>query len=121
MPIRAQCKNCGKVYNLPDENGGKRLRCKQCAAAFTVPNAAPAANAPAANAPTVGPQKICVVCGQNVAGRPRTKDNSGNYYCRSCYDEKARAREQLAASRVGAPALVGVGGGDGGGEEEVID
>jgi hypothetical protein len=82
---------------------------------------APAANAPAANAPTVGPQKICVVCGQNVAGRPRTKDNSGNYYCRSCYDEKARAREQLAASRVGAPALVGGGGGDGGGEEEVID
>ena len=24
MPIRAQCDNCGKVYNLPDESAGKR-------------------------------------------------------------------------------------------------
>ena len=118
MPIRAQCDNCGKVYNLPDESAGKRLRCKQCAVAFTVPSLAPAAEAP-----TLGPQKICVVCNQNVAGRPRTKDQAGNYYCRSCYEEKARAREQLAKSRVGAavPAGVGAGGGDDGGEGEIID
>jgi len=47
MAIRAQCNNCGKVYNLPDESAGKRLRCKQCAVAFTVPSLAPAAEAPA--------------------------------------------------------------------------
>ena len=23
MAIRAQCNNCGKVYNLPEENAGK--------------------------------------------------------------------------------------------------
>ena len=116
MPIRAQCDNCGRVYNLPDESAGKRLRCKQCAVAFTVPNLAPE---PA----TIGPQKICVVCGQNVAGRPRTKDQAGNYYCRPCYEEKARNREQLAQSRVGAavPAGVGAGGGEGGDDGEMID
>src|SRR5436305_3394847 len=103
MPIRAQCNNCGKVYNLPDESAGKRLRCKQCAVAFTVPNLTSAA------APTVGPQKICSVCGENVAGRPRTKDPAGNYYCRPCYEEKARAREQLAQSRIGAAVPAGVG------------
>src|SRR5947199_10696247 len=113
MPIRAQCNNCGKVYNLPDESAGKRLRCKQCAVAFTVPSLAPAAEAP-----TLGPQKICVVCNQNVAGRPRTKDQAGNYYCRSCYEEKARAREQLAQSRVGAAVHAGVGAG---GDDEIID
>ena len=117
MAIRAQCNNCGKVYNLPDESAGKRLRCKQCAVAFTVPSLAPAAEAP-----TLGPQKICVVCNQNVAGRPRTKDQAGNYYCRSCYEEKARSREQLAQSRVGAAVPAGVGaGGDGGGDDEIID
>ncbi|HEV8379452.1 MAG TPA: hypothetical protein VGP99_11430 [Tepidisphaeraceae bacterium] len=116
MPIRAQCDNCGKVYNLPDESAGKRLRCKQCAVAFTVSAAA----APA-QAPTVGPQKICVVCGQNVAGRPRTKDQAGNYYCRSCYEEKARNRQQLAQSRVGAAVPAGVGAGGGGDDGEMID
>jgi hypothetical protein len=125
MPIRAQCDNCGKVYNLPDESAGKRLRCKQCAVAFTVPAAPVAAAVPnqvSASAPTSGPQKICVVCKQDVSGRPRTKDNSGNYYCRSCYEEKARAQQQLAASRVGAPMPAGVGGGnDGGGDEDMID
>src|SRR4051812_19656274 len=125
MPIRAQCDNCGKVYNLPDESAGKRLRCKQCAVAFTVPSA-PLAAAPVAaaraDAPTMGPQKICAVCGENVAGKPRTKDNAGNYYCRPCFEEKARQREQLAASRVGAPVPAGVGTGDGGGDNgDVLD
>src|SRR5437016_1962902 len=120
MPIRAQCDNCGKTYNVPDSSAGKRLRCKQCAAVFTVPVAA----APS-EALTVArqPQKICVVCGQDVAGKPRTKDQSGNYYCRACYEEKANAREQLASSRVGAAVPAGVGaGGDGGGDGgEMID
>ena len=25
--------------------------------------------------------KICVICGENVAGKPRTKDKQGRYYC----------------------------------------
>jgi len=143
MPIRAQCDNCGKVYNLPDTSAGKRLRCKQCAVAFTVPSLGAtgslSAGEPMAGrnvrststgsglpvagaAPTLGPQKVCIVCKQDVSGRPRTKDQAGNYYCRSCYEERARAREQLAQSRVGAAVPAGVGaGGDGGGDGEIID
>src|SRR4051812_30432857 len=111
MPIRAKCDNCGKVYNVPDTSAGKRLRCKQCAVVFTVPSgAAPVgAAAPTVSVSVPAVQKLCVVCGQDVAGRPRTKDQAGNYYCRACYDEKARSREQLAASRVGGPVPAGVG------------
>ncbi len=114
MPIRVQCDNCGRVYNLPDDNAGKRLRCKQCAVAFTVPT--PAAAAPPAK------QKICVVCNQNVAGLPRTKDNAGNYYCRPCYDEQAR-KHAMAQSRAGAPVPAGIGSGGGAGSDDgdVID
>jgi hypothetical protein len=109
MPIRVQCDNCRRVYNLPDDNAGKRLRCKQCAVAFTVP-------APAAAAPPAKP-KICVVCNQNVAGLPRTKDNAGNYYCRPCYDEQAR-KHAMAQSRAGAPVPAGIGAGGGSGSDD---
>jgi len=123
MPIRAQCDNCGKVYNLPDESAGKRLRCKQCAVAFTVPSlsAPAAAAAPTVSVTVPAVQKVCVVCGMDVAGKPRTKDQSGNYYCRACYEEKARSREQLAASPVGAGVGGDVGAGDPGEGGDVID
>jgi hypothetical protein len=29
--------------------------------------------------------KVCVMCGQDVAGRPRTKDQAGRYYCNPCW------------------------------------
>lgn len=36
--------------------------------------------------------KICVICGQNVAGKPRTKDAEGHYYCQHCYYDSLAAR-----------------------------
>jgi hypothetical protein len=116
MPIRAQCSNCSRVYNLPDDNAGKRLRCKQCAVVFTVP-AAPA------SAPTVSAsgakQKICVGCGTDVSGQPRTKDQLGRYYCRPCYAEYARQHQGAVAqpATVGAPHSAGGGSGD----DDMID
>jgi ribosomal protein L40E len=44
------------------------------------------------------PDKICVKCGTDVSSMERTKDKSGNYWCRPCY-EKA-----LAASKAKKPA-----------------
>lgn len=32
-------------------------------------------------------EKICVICGENCAGKPRVKDPKGRYYCRACYEE----------------------------------
>jgi hypothetical protein len=35
--------------------------------------------------------KICVICQCNCAGKPRTKDPKGRYYCQPCYDEAQQA------------------------------
>ncbi len=34
------------------------------------------------------PPKICVACGQDCSGKPRTKDPRGQYYCQECYDRR---------------------------------
>lgn len=34
------------------------------------------------------PPKICVACGHDCSGKPRTKDPRGQYYCRECYDRR---------------------------------
>jgi hypothetical protein len=43
--------------------------------------------------------KECCKCGANVAGRLRTKDSFGNYYCAACFQAKhdQELRELLAA------------------------
>ncbi len=37
MPIKVTCDNCDREYNLADDTAGKRLKCKACGDAFTVP------------------------------------------------------------------------------------
>lgn len=44
------------------------------------------------------PSKICGICGEDCAGRPRTKDPQGRYFCRSCYDEALARKQQSSAS-----------------------
>lgn len=40
--------------------------------------------------------KVCVMCGQDVAGKPRTKDRAGRYYCNPCWETAtARSSRQL--------------------------
>ncbi len=39
--------------------------------------------------------KICVICGEDCSGRPRTKDRRGRYYCLGCY-ERARQQQNTA-------------------------
>lgn len=43
--------------------------------------------------------KECCKCGLNVAGRLRTKDSFGNYYCALCFQARhdQELRELLAA------------------------
>jgi hypothetical protein len=62
-------------------------------------------------ADTAGP-KICIQCGDDCAGKPRTKDAQGRYTCRPCYDKKqaaaaaapAKAAPDPTSARVAAPA-----------------
>jgi hypothetical protein len=50
------------------------------------------------------PGKICIVCGEDCSGKPRTKDLKGNYTCRACFDS-AKARAEVARPRAAvAPA-----------------
>ncbi len=46
-----------------------------------------------------GSGKVCVVCGEDVSSKPRTKDGKGRYYCAACYEhalaEKHAKRESV--------------------------
>ncbi len=56
-----------------------------------------------------GVQKICRVCGEDCAAKPRTKDPQGRYVCGPCVQrikaKRAREREQRAAADDAAPAI----------------
>lgn len=55
--------------------------------------------------------KICVVCREDCSNKPRTKDNKGRYFCKSCF-EQAMSRQQSTAKSPGAtpPPVVSVPG-----------
>ncbi len=51
------------------------------------------------------PQKPCGLCGEECAGRPRTKDSSGQYYHNECYANAKRAQQEASyAETVAEPA-----------------
>jgi hypothetical protein len=45
------------------------------------------------------PAKLCVFCGADCAGRPRTKDAQGRYYHKECYEKVMKERRAQAAPR----------------------
>lgn len=48
---------------------------------------------------TAGAGKLCIMCGVDCTGRPRTKDRQGRYFCQPCYQKAlARARSKKVAS-----------------------
>jgi hypothetical protein len=49
--------------------------------------------------------KVCVICGQDVADRPRTKDSRGHYYCKECYRAAAAQAPATATGAYVPPAL----------------
>ena len=36
--IKFTCSNCAQSYRVPDEYGGKRVRCKSCKSVNTIPS-----------------------------------------------------------------------------------
>lgn len=44
--------------------------------------------------------KLCVICREDCAGRPRTKDAKGQYYCQPCYDDALAKKQQAAVKPV---------------------
>lgn len=53
------------------------------------------------------PSKVCVVCKVDLAGKPRTKDAKGRYFCPACL---TRAKQAAAAkrARVATPVVASV-------------
>ncbi len=41
--------------------------------------------------------KLCVICGEDCAGQPRTKDAQGRYYHNECYERAREVQEGRAA------------------------
>lgn len=53
-------------------------------------------------APVTQPlEKICCVCGENVAGKPRMKDKEGRYWCYECGMADTQRKRQLESAAVG--------------------
>jgi hypothetical protein len=44
------------------------------------------------------PSKICIVCGEDCSGRPRTRDAQRRYTCRVCYETLQAARARAATA-----------------------
>jgi hypothetical protein len=40
-------------------------------------------------------EKICVVCGANVAGKPRLKDKQGQYFCIECGEADSERKHSV--------------------------
>ncbi len=66
---------------------------------------------------TDSPSKVCVVCGESVAGKPRVKDAAGRYTCAgACHDQHvaavkaaARAKSESRAAPAPSPGTIPVG------------
>ena len=55
-------------------------------------------------ATTESAKKVCVVCGVDVAGKPRVKDAAGRYMCAGeCQEKAAEQARQTQAARAAAP------------------
>lgn len=44
------------------------------------------------------PSKVCVVCGINVADKPRVKDAAGRYMCKACAEKQTAAKPSTGAA-----------------------
>jgi len=84
MPITVRCISCGKVAQVKDELGGKKVKCR-CGAVLAVPAAAT--------------PKACASCGVDVTRAKRAKDAKGNYYCEVCWKGQAEAAKVGAAAK----------------------
>lgn len=42
--------------------------------------------------------KLCVICGEDCAGMPRTKDAQGQYYHKECFERELEARKRRRAA-----------------------
>src|SRR5687767_12971999 len=107
MAITVKCGACGNTAQAPDTAAGAKGKCRACGAVVEVPKAGtPPSGAPhAASSP-----KMCVACGVDVAGKKRTKDPRGNYFCQPCWDAKVREGKAVAV-QAGVGAGVGGAGG----------
>ena len=86
------CSGCGAALDLTDLADNRCHKCGQ------TPEFRPAETIEGVV------QKLCCICGADVAGQPRMKDKTGAYYCIPCGkadSERKQQRQEQAA--VGTP------------------
>src|SRR5688572_25304500 len=115
MAITVKCGACGNTAQAPDTAAGAKGKCRACGAVVEVPKlgapsaSAPSAGVPSGRAPQASSPKMCVACGVDVAGKKRTKDPRGNYYCQPCWDAKVREGKAVPV-QAGVGAVAGAAG-----------
>lgn len=57
-------------------------------------------------------EKLCIICGEDCAGRPRLKDSKGQYACQACVEAKKRPRPAPKAKAPSVPVAVAPPAGD---------
>ncbi len=53
--------------------------------------------------PAAAGGKVCMICGADVAKKPRVKDEHGRYMCEGMCEQAARERNRAAAEKAAAP------------------
>ncbi|UYV11341.1 MAG: hypothetical protein NCW75_08490 [Phycisphaera sp.] len=51
-------------------------------------------------------EKICIICGDDCAARPRLKDSKGQYACQACVEAKKRSKQAPTPKPPTAPVAV---------------
>jgi hypothetical protein len=84
MPIKVVCPSCGRTLNARDEHAGRKLKCPACAAAVSVPAAAPDA-----------PQELDDL----VESEPAPPRGRGSASRRDDYDDRDDDRDNRDSNR----------------------
>lgn len=74
MPIRVECRECGRQINAPDKLAGRKAKCPQCQTILTIPAAEPVdAIAPAPKAGTL-PKRRAAEPEARITSKPQPRD-----------------------------------------------
>jgi hypothetical protein len=103
MSVKAVCTGCQKTFNAPDALAGKKVRCKNCGAAFRVPELG-AAPRTGASAPVA--KRTASVKTAKAAPVAAADDDRGEYDLAGAFGDGDDALPAIAPARPYTPTAV---------------
>lgn len=94
MALRVRCPLCWETAEISEEMLGRRGVCNSCGASVEIPTRL---------------NKVCFVCGEDVADVKHAKDQDNNYLCAKCWQARNQKEQELfTAAEEPVPAPVAV-------------